>query len=707
MAVDPYALCPCGSGKKLKFCCGDLAGEIEKIYRMIEGDQPRAALRHIEQTLAKHPGRASLMDLKAALELSLDELEAARVTIADFVARHPESPTAHACQALLQAQTGEAVASVHSVQRAIDRIEHDMPQRLLEAIGIVGRALLATGHIVAAQAHLWLNAALAPQEDTRSRELLVGLNRYSGLPLILRDQLRFRPWPNDVPWVKDAIRASRLADEGRWQQATAVVDRLGEQFGADPTLVYNRALLGGWLADERALVAGLHAFAQMDVPLEDAVEAEAIAQLLDRDQRDEELDSVLQIYEINDLDALVTRFASDPRVESFDVDPASLSPDEPRPRNTYVLLDQPMPAGGANLSRGEVPRLSGVIAVFGRQTDRRERWELTIDKGPNFDRSVASLRSIAADALGEMVEERIVGHMTAIEQALNFRWHFPRDTPLEVRRRLLAEERRAAIVERWPGVPKPALGNRSPREAAGDPSLRIPLAAAVLILEQGGNLSRNAEAIAELRRALGLFEPGPIDGNSPDVARLPLVRVPRLKVEEVSDDALVQLYRRAVMAAADVAIAKMAREAVQRPSLEDRIPPAEAYRRLIGVEADIDRALALIDEARQWSVAKGQSTASWDLTELQLHIVGGNAPRFRETLERIERQHSHDPQVAQELYQILYEAGLLRTEGIPTEPMEEEAAIVGAPPEPTGGSKIWTPDSDRPASQKSTLWTPS
>src|SRR3990172_4643106 len=81
MAVDPYAPCPCGSGKKFKFCCSDLVGEIEKIHRMIEGDQPRAALRHAEQTLVKHPRRASLLDLKATLELTLGEIDAARVTI--------------------------------------------------------------------------------------------------------------------------------------------------------------------------------------------------------------------------------------------------------------------------------------------------------------------------------------------------------------------------------------------------------------------------------------------------------------------------------------------------------------------------------------------------------------------------------------------------------------------------------------------------
>jgi len=90
MAVDPYAPCPCGSGKKVKFCCSDLVGDIEKIHRMIEGDQPRAALRHAEQTLAKHPGRASVLDLKATLELALGEMNARKITT--LFATGPEAP---------------------------------------------------------------------------------------------------------------------------------------------------------------------------------------------------------------------------------------------------------------------------------------------------------------------------------------------------------------------------------------------------------------------------------------------------------------------------------------------------------------------------------------------------------------------------------------------------------------------------------------
>src|SRR3990170_3943021 len=199
MSIDPYTLCPCGSGKKLKFCCSDLVGEIEKIHRMIEGDQPRAALRHVEHTLANHPGRASLLDLKASLELSLGEMERARDTIKEFVKTHAESPTAHACHAMWLAESGEAREAVAALQRGLALVERDMPLRVYEAMGAVGGTLLESGHILAAQAHLWLHAALAPREDTRSREVLAALHHYSGLPLLLRDHVTLRPAPEDAP----------------------------------------------------------------------------------------------------------------------------------------------------------------------------------------------------------------------------------------------------------------------------------------------------------------------------------------------------------------------------------------------------------------------------------------------------------------------------------------------------------------------------
>ena len=179
-----------------------------------------------------------------------------------------------------------------------------------------------------------------------------------------------------------------------------------------------------------------------------------------------------------------------------------------------------------------------------------------------------------------------------------------------------------------------------------------------------------------------------------------------MKIDAVSDDDLVTLYSRAVMAGAGVATAILAGEAVRRPSLATRIPPSDAYRRLVAVERDPDSALTLIDEARTHAKSVGESTAPWDLAELELHITSGDPEAARQALTRIEAEHPNDPDVAAALYRLLYETGVI-PDAIHTDaPMPEEMpAAVGAAPD--SASQIWTPDSERPPGAKSALWTPS
>src|SRR4029077_15370119 len=131
--------------------------------------------------------------------------------------------------------------------------------------------------------------------------------------------------------------------------------------------------------------------------------------------------------------------------------------------------------------------------------NREERLELTTDRGPVFDSNLKALAEIAGDTIGAMADERVVGTVTPTEQALNWRWHFPVDTPPALRRKLVAEQRHAAITERWSDVARPGLNGKTPREAAGDPGLRIPLMAAVLVLEQGSNQRGDGTSIAVLR----------------------------------------------------------------------------------------------------------------------------------------------------------------------------------------------------------------
>ncbi|MEM1305590.1 MAG: hypothetical protein AAGG46_11870, partial [Planctomycetota bacterium] len=387
MAVDPYAMCPCGNGKKLKFCCADLVTDIEKIQRMIEGDQPRAALQHAAKTLAKHPGRSPLLDLKAKIELSLGELDDAQATIAEFLQSDSNNPAAYAQDAMLQASLKGAREGVLPLQRALTLVEQTMPRRVLEAIGAVGQALLMEGNIIAARAHLWLYQGIAGKDDTRALDLLVRLNQTAGLPLLLRDHLYMRPMPDGHPGEIDFDRAQVFASRGMWQPAAQVLDSLCGLYPELPSLVYNRALVHGWLGDTKAFATGMHDFASAypceadPITLDDAIDAEALAQLVDPDRQDPPIDVVKLSFGIADEESLVEHLASDRRVVAYEIDPSERSPDEgPPPKAAYLLLDKPLPATGEGIARDEVPSVVGVVSHFGRQTDRAERIEIVLDR---------------------------------------------------------------------------------------------------------------------------------------------------------------------------------------------------------------------------------------------------------------------------------------------------------------------------------------
>ena len=710
MSLDPYALCPCGSGKKLKFCCADLAGDIEKIHHMITGEQPHAALRHVEQALKRLPGRASLLDLQAMLEVSLNELEKAEATVQVFLRAHPHNPSALADQALLFTKTRGGRAAVTPLQQALCQIDGNMPQRVLEAIGAVGHALLVEGHVVAAQAHLWLYTAIAGKDDRRALELLINLNRVSGLPVMLRDRLRLRDWPADVTWKSTAEQTVRLTNLGRWQQAVTILDELGQKYGVDPALIYNRSVLGGWLGDEKSMVAGLHVFAQLEVPYDVAVEAEAIAQLLDAEQKDPTIESVSRGYEIHDIDLLEDLFHKDRRVELYAGAEEFQAGDGPPPRKTYLLLDCAAPRSGVEITRAEIPSVLGFLGLYGRQTDRSERLVLHTHRGEQFDKTVAILTEVGGTELGDLVSEEVTGHTTASQEALSWRWHFPRDTPPPRRRELLTEERTDAILERWPNVARAALNGKSPRDAASDQKLDIPLAAAVLILEQGASNFAHAEAIARLRQSLDLPLPDKITLGDATGDSLPLVRIPRLEIADVSDDDLVQLYRRAMVASAGGAIAVVATEVVRRPSLADKIPFDEAYQQLIAVEPDPAQALELIQQVRVRAKQAGETVAPWDIAELELHLAEGNVDGVKKILGEIDQRHGNNAEVSAAVYQLLHEAGVLQPEDIsplPTAAKEPTptAEMADGPAEPT---RIWTPGDDTSATgKKSKIWTPS
>ncbi|TWT46901.1 SEC-C domain-containing protein [Botrimarina hoheduenensis] len=708
MAIDLYASCPCGSGKKLKFCCGDLAADLEKIHRKIEGDQPRAALSHLEQVLAKSPRRGSLLDIKATIELSLDELDAAGKTIQRYLEAEPQNPAAHALAATLAAAEAGTIA-VEPLQDALELVTDSMPRRVLQAIGAVGHALLVEGSLIAARAHLWLYHGVAGEEDLGAMKTLLKLNQVAGLPLLLRDQLYLQEPPLGVAWEAAHDRAQLLASRGQWRRAAALFEQLANDHPDEPGLLYNAGLVSGWLGRNAQFVSGLRRFAELTAATvgvtDDAIEAEAVAQMLDATGQDAAIDVVRLTYDVADETVVLDRFARDPHFSAYQLEESELATIEgPPPRHTLSLLDRPLPVTGEAITAEQTPRVVGFVSYYGRQTDRPERLEVVLDRDDRFEINKQMLAEVLGEGLGASRSEESVGEAPAVETAMSIRWQFPADTPLALRRELIEAERRRVLLEVWPNKARAVFGGKTPVEAGGDPAMRTALEAAVLNLEQGSAGRIDTSAFAELRERVGLTPPAPLDASAYDAEMTPLSRMHRIDMAQVTDDDLVLIYRRAMMCGANDVVIAVATAAIERPE-NPRLPREELFHRLASFVPDPAEAIGWIDRARSEAEAAGRSSAAWDIAELEVRVVAGELEEANRLVQHLRSDHLNEPGVAEQLYKMLYALGAAPAPG--------QAAPIDSPPPPpvspaASGSKIWTPDDDSPGSgagQK--LWTPS
>ena len=96
MSLDPYALCPCGSGKKLKFCCQDIVAEMEKVERLQENNQPRMALQLLDKMEKSHPGNAWIATNRGLALIHDNRPEEAKTSLAGFLRNSPKHPLANA-----------------------------------------------------------------------------------------------------------------------------------------------------------------------------------------------------------------------------------------------------------------------------------------------------------------------------------------------------------------------------------------------------------------------------------------------------------------------------------------------------------------------------------------------------------------------------------------------------------------------------------
>ncbi|NQT13967.1 MAG: hypothetical protein HQ582_14530, partial [Planctomycetes bacterium] len=570
MPAGPYSPCPGGTGNNIKFCCDDLLGDLQKIERMLEGEQFQACLQHVELLLKTNPDRACLLATQTMLLRGLGKAEEAAAAAVAFLEKHPDNPIALAESAMLAASRRESRQAMDRLVRAVAASGTQMHARVYQGIGLVSRLMAAQGEILAARALAILQLDIQ-EDDRQPMQLLVELNSSPRVPLAVKDERTLRNCPEDVSWKASFDEATSLALKAQWTEAAQRLTELTEQVDGEPAVWHNLAIVRGWLADTPGCIEALQKLAALDVPLEDAVEAEALAQFLCDDPLGDMIDVLTLRYTVGDPDQLEAALSAAPQAALTNVDPTSLATEEgPPPKSVYVLFDRAVPEPDAEVTPETTPKVLCQTLLYGKQTDRDALLEVEEILAHDLDGTKALLAEIAGDALQGEPEQTVATKTSATQELLSCNWRLPSGCSQEDFQRMTGQFLEDAVLQAWPRTPLGLLDGKCPQEAADDDALRVKLLAAIMVLEFWLEQSGTRFDVNRLRSQLGLPVLEPIDPQKTPIDDLPLTRWSRVVVDNLPDDVLLDGYRRAMACGVRAALPGFARAVVQRPNLAGR-----------------------------------------------------------------------------------------------------------------------------------------
>ncbi len=719
MTTDVYQPCPCGIDKKIKFCCGaEVIADLGKIEEALQGEQRLGALDLCNKLLSAKPDRPCVRMYKAMVQLGMREMAGAKQSIDEILAQSPRNPAGLAMSATMDCFDGNVEDGIEKLQIALEEQQGKLVNAVYEAIGVVGRSLAAAGEAVAAHAHLLLQAGATRGQDRNATYALLELEGSGQIPLAARGALSLAELPAETSLPKeDAIEfgaALRQTEQGCWLAAAKRFEALAERNPNEPVLWRNIGILRARILNNGVAMEALKRYAMFPaVPREQALEAMALALFFSDPDEIDLVDDMTTTFKLADSAAMREHLTSSKRVQPVPFDPAMYQEtNEPPPLAAFLVLDREIPASSAGLTRDNVPKIVGELLLFGKQTDRDARAEFTTIKSSDHEAKLKSLREATGQLLGDQVSEEVTGKMPAASVALSANWRFPDDTPLDMRQKMVTEHRTQALLSVWPNLPMGILGGKSPRVAVSSPEGQLIVAAHILTMELAEE-EENGD-YNKLRRSLGLPTLEPIDPAGVRVAGLSPAQQSRLLLDKVSDDDLIMVFRGAVMLGAPRLLRRAASEIVSRPSLDSRedLSKAEVYDILARRAKTADEALEFNHKAQAAARDKGQSPAQYLLAEFSLRLRRGEGTEAERILQTIQSRHIREPGIAQALYGLLAQLGLVELD--PTTGLPMPARRAGAP---TGaaapaGSGLWTPDQELPpgggqqSGSPSKLWIP-
>lgn len=714
MTVDLYATCPCGNGKKIKFCkCKESLPELDRVMTMLGGGQVVPALDRINRVLEEHPDAAWALAIKGRVLLDLREYDALAENAERFVRLQPNNPLALTQRAASQVFRNQIADATDSILEALTESGRQVDSFVLEIVSVLAYALANTGQFFSARAYATLALSAEGFEGVRTAAgVLQELNTSPAVNHLLKALPQTRPRPEHADWAERFDEALGLLRSNQIVLAETKFASLARAYPNEPAILSGLLSCAIWRANGTAqaeCLLKLSRCEQLD-PIERS-KLLAISWLVEPElpQLAVELKSLKT--EIQDVPQVEMALQSHPLFSALPermLRGFTVREDDVPPRSAYQLLDREIPGDDTELTADALPEARAIVLVYGKQTDRAARVELP-SVLPAF---LGQVRETLGAALGDLPWNEEVAFPALFISACE-----PRAAMLDrkITRQevepLLREFRGARFAQRLAAQPLPALGQRSLQETAGDASLETERAAVIRVLENTEQLNDDPALLETVRQLAGVETLPPIQvRTSDDLEEVENSDLIRVDSSNLDGEGLSYLLQRAQMLQAAAVVRRAAKEILSRD--DSQVEPqlkASAYLGLIELTESAEQALQTVAEAKAFFEKSNLDMAELLLMELPQRARAADTQGFQNAIRTLTTQYRNREDVMAALQQLLMSMGLINPDGSPRMdgPRGGAAAPAAAAPQSSG---IWTPGSSpaasEPATSGSKLWVP-
>jgi tetratricopeptide (TPR) repeat protein len=636
MALDLYSPCPCGSGKKFKWCCQPIHVQLDRAFQQDAAGQHDAALHTIEEVVVEHPSNPEVWGRKAELLYRNGRADDAENALQKAFEINPNYPFGLMLQGMFRQNEGELAGALLLFRKAADAYDPEARDNLAHLYGAIAENELRMNRPVATRAAL----RIAVHFDPNNEELRGVMDGYFGdksnLPLAARKDYTFLPAAatlspeRRVLWDEALARAAT----GKLSDAARAFDQVT---GADPENAaawHNLGLARAWLGDNNAALTALDRYVALEPDEARAADAWALGEVLRlghgmEEQADLVETSVMfQIRDAKPVSACLQAWQEEGRL-------LVMQAREDQPVFSALVLERITSLTG-DRSSAPPPHLDAYLMIV---NDRVRVWNTN---RAGLDRVRDELRQKVGPALVEGRTEQVPASFNdALAEALVF--------PVNVPDKDIAEQRVRQQMERffeevWIHRPLKALGGVPPSGAAGSGSLRKKLLGVVQFL--GDIITRSGQPydLEGLRRKLGLLGPAPAAAASastgPDIGSLGAAELSALQPETLADEQLAQAFKTALQLDARELAGRFAKTIVARPAASGQGDRYGYYNHLVllaQAEGNSDAALDYVNQGEKADLDhnEGLRQNDYELRRAQIHAKRGEADAAQGVFDRL------------------------------------------------------------------------